>query len=148
MSLDDDAGACVSERRVLFKLRAHFGDRWSRPHRFHSVPNFAELRRVMCDFLEEAFVVNARAFGAAADERKNRIHQHMIRHDHRGGSFGDYDVFQSFAEDLFHEGEMLSRELNQSWPTARSGWSRSTKILARSRARYRPSATRCVCKAR
>jgi hypothetical protein len=57
----------------------------------------------MSDFLDETFVVNARAFGAAADERINRVHQHVIGHYHRCGSFSDYDVFESFAEDLFHE---------------------------------------------
>ncbi len=102
MPVDDNSRTCVSQRRVFLELGAHFGDGWTRTHNFQSFPNLVHLRRIVSDFFQNALVVDACAFGAAADERAYGIHQHMIRRHHRRGRFGDNDMFQSFTKNLLH----------------------------------------------
>jgi len=46
--------------------------------------------------------VDARRLSAAADQRIDRTNENMVRRDNRVGNFLDYDVFESFAKELFH----------------------------------------------
>src|SRR5215217_4850926 len=68
MPVDYDSRSCVSKRRVFLKLGPYFGDRRTRPHAFESFPYLVELRRIVSDFLDNAFVVDTGAFSSTADK--------------------------------------------------------------------------------
>jgi len=46
--------------------------------------------------------MNAGGLGAAADQRIDRPDEHVVRQEDRVGDLVHDDVFESFADDLFH----------------------------------------------
>src|SRR5439155_11673043 len=66
--------------------------------------------RIVSHFFEHAFVVNARCFGAATDQRKCRPDQHVMRAHLRIGHFLHNDVLDALANNLFHDGFAVKRD--------------------------------------
>ena len=60
------------------------------------------MRGIVGDFLENAFLMNAGGFGATADQRIDRMDQHVMRGHDRVRHLIDDDVLNAFADNLLH----------------------------------------------
>ncbi len=103
MHLTDDARAGVPEHRVLAELGFHLGEGANGPGNLRRRRDLPEMRRVVPQLGHDAIVMEARRFGAAADERVGRTYQHVMRRYRRIEHFLDDDVFQAFPEYLLHK---------------------------------------------
>ena len=103
MFVDDNAGAGVTDHRIFAELREHFGGGGNRAVHFHHFPDLADVRRIVADLLQNAFLMDAGALRTATDQRKNRPDQDVVRSGARVRNLVHDDVFNSFADNLLHQ---------------------------------------------
>ena len=102
MHIDDDARARVAENSVVLKFRQHFTNGPLRTVRAHCIEHLLDVRRIIGQLRHETACLDACGFGAARDQRKMRLHEHLITPGAGSRDLSDDNFFESPANDLLH----------------------------------------------
>jgi hypothetical protein len=100
--INDEPCARVAERSVLAEFRSDFARGTHRASLLHHFPNLAQVRRVLRHLLEHAVLMNVCGLCAAADQGIERANQNMVGQGRGVWHFAHDNLFESFAENLFH----------------------------------------------